>query len=95
LEGILTGVSLGFIESNITVYGPKWSIIIKAEDNLSGVYKYNGYIDGQWVLMEFDYKKKRLIHYFEDDLQKGEHTFKLIVKDKIGNESFYDSTFSR
>ena len=35
----------------------KWSLMIKAEDNLSGVYKYDAYIDDKWVLLEFDYKK--------------------------------------
>lgn len=73
----------------------KWSIMIKAQDNLSGVHKYNMYIDDKWVLAEFDYKKHRLIHYFEDDLPKGEHTFKIIVKDKIGNENSYETTFLR
>ena len=73
----------------------KWSIMIKAEDNLSGVDKYNAYIDGQWVLMEFDYKKHRLVHYFELDLAKGPHTFKLEVKDNQGNTSTYETNFIR
>lgn len=73
----------------------KWSIIIKAEDNLSGVHKYNGYIDDKWVLTEFDYKKKRLIHRFEENLSKGTHTFKIVVKDKIGNESKIEFDFNR
>ncbi len=73
----------------------KWSIIIKAEDNLSGVHKYDSYIDGKWALTEFDYKKKRLIHRFEDDLAKGPHTFKVVVKDKIGNISSYKTEFNR
>ena len=73
----------------------KWSIMIKAEDNLSGVDKYDAYIDGNWALMEFDYKKKRLIHHFEDELAKGPHTFKLVVKDERGNESTYSTNFSR
>lgn len=73
----------------------KWSLIIKAEDNLSGVHKYNGYIDGKWVLMEYDYKKKRLIHRFEDNLDKGSHKFNLVVKDKIGNKSEIEFDFKR
>jgi len=73
----------------------KWSIMVKAEDNLSGVHKYNAYIDGKWVLTEFDYKKKRLIHYFEDDLAKGKHSFMLEVKDKKGNTSVYTVDFLR
>jgi hypothetical protein len=73
----------------------KWSILIKAEDNLSGVEKYDAYIDGNWVLLEFDYKKKLLIHRFEDNLSKGPHVFNLTVKDKIGNESKLEVEFNR
>ncbi len=71
----------------------KWSIMIKAEDNLSGVNNYNAYIDNKWVLLEFDYKKKRLVHYFEDDLSKGKHEFKVIVSDKKGNTSEFKTDF--
>lgn len=73
----------------------KWSIMVKAEDNLSGVTKYDAFIDGKWILTEFDYKAKRLIHYFESDLSSGEHTFRLIVKDKIGNQTEYETRFFR
>ena len=73
----------------------KKSIIIKAEDNLSGVDKYDAYIDEQWVLLEFDYKKKRLMHYFRDDLTQGPHTFKMVVRDKIGNQTILETDFVR
>jgi len=73
----------------------KWSIMIKAEDNLSGVHKYNAYIDGEWVLLEYDYKKKRLVHYFQEELSKGSHQFKIIVSDKIGNVSKLNYQFIR
>lgn len=73
----------------------KWSILVKAEDNLSGVKSYDAYIDSQWVLTEFDYKKKLLIHRFEEGLSKGHHDFKLIVKDEIGNESILEFDFNR
>ncbi len=33
-------------------------IAFKVTDNLSGVESYNGYIDGQWVLFQFDGKNK-------------------------------------
>ncbi|MEQ8324583.1 MAG: M23 family metallopeptidase [Vicingaceae bacterium] len=73
----------------------KWSIIIKAEDNLSGVFKYDAYIDGKWALQEFDYKKKQLIHYFEEGLTPGEHTYKVVVRDKIGNKNELIFNFTR
>lgn len=73
----------------------KWSIMIKAEDNLSGVHDYNSYIDGEWVLTEFDYKRRLLVHYFENNLAKGAHEFKMIVKDKVGNNSVLEFDFFR
>ena len=73
----------------------KWSIMIKAEDNLSGVHDYNSYIDGEWVLTEFDYKRNLLVHNFEDNLASGRHVFKMIVKDKIGNREEISFDFIR
>ena len=60
-----------------------------------GLIKTQAYIDGKWVLMAFDYKKKRLVHYFEEDLEKGNHQFKIVVKDKKGNSSIYTTEFKR
>ena len=73
----------------------KWSIMIKAEDNLSGVHKYDAYIDGKWVLLVFDYKKKRLVHHFQESLTQGIHKFKIVVKDKVGNTSALEMNFRR
>lgn len=62
-------------------------------DNFSGIQSFNGYIDDQWVLMEYDSKNKHLWHRFESNLSKGTHTFKLIVKDWKDNEKVYEAKF--
>lgn len=62
-------------------------------DNFSGIQSFNGYIDGKWVLMEYDSKNRHLWHRFEPSLAKGEHTFKLIVKDWKDNEKVYEAKF--
>ena len=64
-------------------------------DNFSGIQSFNGYIDGQWVLMEYDSKNRHLWHRFDPSLSKGEHTFKLIVKDWKDNERVYEARFIR
>lgn len=64
-------------------------------DNLSGIQSFDGYIDGKWVLMEYDSKNRHLWHRFESSLSKGEHTFKLIVKDWKDNETVYQAKFIR
>lgn len=56
---------------------------------------YNAWIDGQWVLMQFDAKNNLLIHEFEKDLPKGEHQLRLEVKDAVGNVKVYENTFLR
>lgn len=73
----------------------KWSVIVKVEDNLSGLEKFDSYIDGAWVLTEFDYKNSRLIHYFEENLTRGKHEFRMEVADKIGNQSSFKMNFIR
>ncbi|QNL49438.1 M23 family metallopeptidase [Olivibacter sp. SDN3] len=70
-------------------------INFKISDNLSGIQSFNGYIDGKWVLMEYDAKTASLWHTFEKELAKGEHHFKLIVKDWKDNEKTFEANFLR
>ena len=65
----------------------------KISDNLSGIKSYNCYIDGKWVLMEYDFKKARLTHYKHNVISKGKHELKLIVSDAVGNEKVYRCSF--
>lgn len=65
----------------------------KISDNLAGIKNFNCYIDGKWVLMEYDYKKARITHYKHNVISKGKHELKLVVQDKIGNESLYKCSF--
>lgn len=67
----------------------------KISDNLSGIQSFNGYINGQWVLMEYDSKSASLWHVFDKNLPKGKHHFKLIVKDGKANEKIYEVNFTR
>lgn len=62
-------------------------------DNFSGIQSFNGYIDGEWVLMEYDSKNRHLWHTFDTSLTKGSHTFKLVVKDWKDNEKVYETSF--
>lgn len=63
------------------------------KDDFSGINTYNGRINGQWIIMEYDPKNNRLTHYFEKDFPKGKHTFDLKVTDKHNNESNYQAIF--
>jgi len=65
----------------------------KIRDNLSGIKSFNGYIDGRWVLMEFDTKTASLWHTFDDSTPSGKHTLELIVSDMKDNNRNYSITF--
>lgn len=65
----------------------------KIHDNLSGIKSFNGYIDGNWVLMEFDTKTATLWHSFDERTQPGKHSFKLVVDDLKGNSKTYSINF--
>ena len=72
------------------------TIRIKISDNLSGIRSYRGTIDGKWILMEYDAKNSMLTYLFDDaKVDKGEHIFKLIVKDNRWNSSEYKADFTR
>jgi hypothetical protein len=51
---------------------------------LSGIQSYNGFIDGKWVLLEYDAKNDLLTGSLAQ-VSKGQHELKLIVKDYKNN----------
>ncbi|RCH56547.1 M23 family peptidase [Mucilaginibacter hurinus] len=71
------------------------TISLKMSDNLSGIKKYSGKIDGRWVLVEHDYKSKQLRYYFDADISAGKHTFELTVTDNEDNVAHYTADFYR
>ena len=73
----------------------KWSIMVKIEDNLSGIESYYPTVDGEWILMEYDKKLNRLTYYFDERVPPGKHLFKIVVEDEIGNRSEYEAEFIR
>lgn len=70
-------------------------IILKISDNLSGIKSFDGYIDGQWVLMEFDAKTATLWHSFDERTPSGKHSFELVVTDMKENTRRYPIHFSK
>lgn len=72
------------------------SIKVYIEDLDSGIASYEGYLNGKWILMDYDYKTKSLIHYFSDNIyEDGENLLKIIVKDNVGNTAIFDSNFQK
>jgi murein DD-endopeptidase MepM/ murein hydrolase activator NlpD len=67
----------------------------RIKDNLSGIKSFNGFIDGKWVLMEFDAKTASLWHSFDERTSKGKHTLELLVVDMKDNVRRYQIEFSK
>lgn len=65
----------------------------KLRDNLSGLKSFNGYVDGKWILMEFDAKTASLWHTFDGSIAPGKHSLEVIVTDMKGNNRNYSITF--
>ena len=71
-------------------------LTIKISDTQSGIKSYEAFIDDEWILMEYDVKKKKLSYNFSDKKLVGsKHIFKLVVSDNVGNTNTYNSTFYR
>ena len=67
------------------------------DDTESGIDRYAGYLNGKWVLFEYEQKKNELIFRFKDPirLKKTKHNLKLIVWDKVGNSTTFEAIFYR
>lgn len=68
------------------------SFIIK--DELSGIKTYNGYIDDQWVLFEYDFKNDRITYRIDDKMRNQEdHYIHIFIEDNCGNIQEFESNF--
>uniref|UniRef100_UPI00404B4415 M23 family metallopeptidase n=1 Tax=Flavobacterium sp. TaxID=239 RepID=UPI00404B4415 len=70
------------------------TLTVSIADNLSGIDTYNAYLNGNWILMEYDYKTKKLIHRLDDNKYiAGRNDFKIIVTDAMQNSTTFESYF--
>lgn len=70
------------------------NVMVGISDNMSGIAKYNCYIDGEWKIFEFDYKNARLISPVHKlGLASGAHTLVAKIEDSCGNETVWEWKF--
>ncbi len=71
-------------------------IQVSIRDSLSGIRSYNGYLNGKWILMEYDNKTRRLTHNFSDGIvANGANELKIVVVDNVGNSATFEAHFQR
>ena len=65
------------------------------KDDFSGISSYNGWIDGQWALFEYDAKNNLLYYSFDAArlTKNTQHTLELKVTDGKGNTAEYKAGF--
>ncbi len=70
---------------------------LKIEDNESGVDTYDAYLNGEWILMEYEPKENTLTYNFEDAVQESakEYNLRVVVTDKLNNQSVYTTIFKK
>ncbi len=62
----------------------------------SGIKNFDGYIDGEWILLEYEKKNHSLTYDFADKKLKAyKHSLKIIVTDRLGNKGVYKTFFYR
>lgn len=74
----------------------KKTIQFTISDDLSGIKSYNGYLNGKWILFEYDNKTKKITHNFSDGIVvEGANELKIIVVDNLGNSTIFETKFFR
>ncbi|WP_281324201.1 M23 family metallopeptidase [Flavobacterium sp. IMCC34518] len=69
---------------------------VNISDSVSGIKSYNGYLNGEWILMEYDNKTGLLTHNFSDGIvAQGNNVLKVVVVDNVGNSSIFETHFQR
>ncbi|NRS89307.1 murein DD-endopeptidase MepM/ murein hydrolase activator NlpD [Flavobacterium sp. 7E] len=72
------------------------TIQLSISDSGSGLKSYNGYLNGNWILFEYDYKTRKITHDFSDGIvAEGANDLKVIVIDNVGNSSTFETHFFR
>lgn len=69
------------------------SITLKTTDNLSGIKEYNAFVNGEWVLLEYDAKSNNFVYHFDENVLKGDNLFEVIISDARNNASSVSVNF--
>ena len=69
-------------------------ISVSVSDLHSDIDTYNAYLNGKWILMEYDYKTKKLVHNLDDAVYvQGRNDLKIVVTDNLQNSTTFESYF--
>lgn len=96
-------LAIDTIKPKINIVRPiEGRILSKSEKNIqftisddkSGIKSFDGFVNGQWILFEYEYKNKTLTYNFDEgSISKGLNSLKLLVVDNVGNMTTFDTEF--
>lgn len=71
------------------------SMLFRVRDDLSGIMSYEGYIDGEWALFEYDAKNDLVFYKFDPERisRESNHNLELYIIDNKQNINFYYTEF--
>ncbi len=70
------------------------TISVCATDLHSDIASYTGYLNGKWILLEYDYKTNKLLHNLDDAIcVSGRNDLKIVVTDSLQNSTTFESYF--
>ena len=67
------------------------SLSFQISDNLSGINSFEAYVNDEWVLMNYDHKRRAIWSEKLDDSKPFKGAVVLKVKDQAGNEKVYST----
>ena len=96
IDSIPPKISLINISKNQWISNRK-KLMIKINDNESGINNYRGTINNKWILLEYNPMKNILTYDFKDNVNKteSENILKVEIEDNVGNTKTLTSTFYR
>jgi hypothetical protein len=68
-------------------------LVFRITDNKSGIDDFDTYIDGKWVVADYDGKTSSITHTIANNLAAGTHIFKVVVTDERKNKTEYSVKF--
>lgn len=95
---LVSDVTAPIIEAKTLIDGKSLSftntIQFSIHDTQSGIKSYNGFLNGNWVLFEYDHKTKKIRHDLSDGIAiQGQNDLKIIVLDHVGNSTIFETHF--
>lgn len=73
------------------------ALTVHVSDAQTAVKRVDTYIDGRWVLMEWEPKLSRGVYRFDEhcEVQGGSHSLRVVAEDLLGNIATHECSFVR